>query len=182
MFESISRQKFRRYFQPSRVLIAVIPKKGSDQVNLITLCFHMYCSYKPAMMAFSVWHGSYTHSLIEDVDECVLAVPGEKLAHTALLCGITSGKDFDKIGESKLTLKKSKFVRVPSIQECIANVEMRIVNKVRTGDHITVFGEVLSFSVNKNNKERCLISVGPDFSGYTVLAKQGIHRIGVVEQ
>src|SRR5206468_3591431 len=49
-FTTLRRQQFRRYFQPSRVLLAVVPAPTKSGVNVITLCFNMYCSYKPSMM------------------------------------------------------------------------------------------------------------------------------------
>jgi len=178
-FDQFSRQKFRRFFQPSRIVIGVVPAPGARRVNLITLCFDMYCSYRPPMMAFAVWQGAYTFALLEQAAECVLAVPGEKLAEAALFCGTHSGKDIDKVSASGLSLVESECVAIPGIRECIANIEMRITDQVRTGDHVTVMGEVLRFGVDIRNRERCLLSVGPEHSAYEVLARQGIHRIGV---
>lgn len=180
-FASVSRQDFRRVFQPSRVVLAVIPVPGSSRPNVITVCFDMYCSYKPPMMSFAVQHGSYSFDLLQVAQECVLAVPGEKLAEQTLLCGVRSGRELDKIAACGFDLLTSERVGVPGIRQCIANVEMGIRQKVATGDHLLVVGEVLRFAVDPSNGERCLLSVGPSHAGYTVLARQGIHRIGVVD-
>jgi flavin reductase (DIM6/NTAB) family NADH-FMN oxidoreductase RutF len=180
-FTAVTRQSFRRAFQPSRIVIAVVPDPERARVNLITLCFNMYCSYKPPMMSFAVFQGSHTFSLLARATECVLAVPGERLATQALLCGVESGRERDKARDCGFTLVDSQRVGVPSIRECIANIELRLTDKVRTGDHMTVFGEVLRFGLDERNCERCLVSVGPDHLGYTLLAQKGIHRIAVVD-
>jgi flavin reductase (DIM6/NTAB) family NADH-FMN oxidoreductase RutF len=133
------------------------------------------------MMAFAVWKDSYTFSLLDDATQCVLAVPGEKLADASLFCGMQTGRNTDKVSATGLSLIESESVAVPGIRECIANIEMQITHKVRTGDHMTVFGQVLKFGVDSQKRERCLLSVGPDHSGYEVLARHGVHRIGVVQ-
>ncbi len=180
MFESVRRQEFREYFQPSRISIAIIKSDKENEYNLITLCFSMYCSYKPNMISFSVQNTNYSYKLLDKVDHCVLAIPGEKLAEETLFCGDMSGKNVDKIRKCGFTLYKSSKIETPSILEMKSNIELKIVNKIITGDHLTVFGEVLSFNVNKKNVERNLVSVGKIHEGYEILAAKGIHRIATI--
>lgn len=182
-FTDKRRQEFRDWFQPSRIVVGVLPDPRSRSgVNLITLCFNMYCSYKPPMMAFSIFRGAYSYGLAEAAGECVLAVPGEKLASVALQCGLKSGREVDKVGECGLHLVPSLAINTPGISEAIANIEMRIVERVRLGDHLLIAGEVERFAVDTANSERNLISVGSVYDGYEVLAASGIHRIGVVRR
>ena len=180
LFQPSRRQSFRRYFQPSRIVLGVFNDIDQDRVNVITLCFNMYCSYKPPMMAFSIWRGAYTYSLLDRASECVLSVPGRALAEPTLFCGLKSGEAIDKASACGVKFVPSERVGVPGIAQSIANIELRIVNKVPTGDHMTVVGEVLKFGVDKAKDQTCLVSVGPDHEGYTVLASHGIHRIGIV--
>lgn len=180
MFETVKRQEFRDYFQPSRITIAVIKSDNISGYNLITLCFNMYCSYKPNMMAFSIQRSNYSYKLLENIKSCVLSIPGESLAEQALFCGDVSGKNIDKISECGFRLLESKTIETPSLLEAKSNIELIIKNKIITGDHMTVFGEVVGFNVNKQNRERNLISIGSDHNGYEVLAKKGIHRIAAI--
>jgi flavin reductase (DIM6/NTAB) family NADH-FMN oxidoreductase RutF len=180
-FTRKARQQFRRYFQPSRILLAVLPSEGDADPNLITLCFNMHCSYKPPIMAFSIFKGALSFQLACSAKHCVLTVPGEDLARAVLLCGTVSGRDINKFRETGLTPCRSETVPVPGISEAIANVELKIVHRVELGDHITVFGEVLKFGVDEKNRQRPLVSFGPETKGYTLLAQKGIHRIGIVE-
>jgi flavin reductase (DIM6/NTAB) family NADH-FMN oxidoreductase RutF len=180
-FSNLKRQQFRRVFQPSRIVMALLRDPSQDSWNVITLCFNMYCSYKPAMMAFAVHRRAYSYSILQDATECVLSIPGERLAEQAMYCGTCSGADVRKFEHCGFTPAISSQVSVPGIEEAIANVELRLVNRVRTGDHLTVVGRVLKFGVNQANAERCLLSVGPRTNGYQVLVKRGVHRIAVVD-
>lgn len=180
-FQKASRQRFRHYFQPSRVIIGILPAATPSGFNPITLCFHMYCSYKPPMMAFAIQSGSLSHELVKKSSEVSLAVPGESLAEEALFCGVNSGRDIDKLSHLNLSLHESYTIAVPSLNEAIANVEASIVRLVETGDHITAIVEVKHFSVDATSVERPLLSVGPRTAGYRVLAHQGIHRLGVAD-
>jgi len=179
-FSDLRRQQFRRFFQPSRIVIGVFHDDSRERLNPITLCFDMYCSYKPTMMAFAIHRRAYSYSLLESATECVLSVPGEQLAEQAMYCGTRSATTVHKFEKCGFTPARSKRVSVPGIAEAIANVELRIVNKQHTGDHLTAFGQVLRFGVNERSAECCLLSVGPNTAGYRVLARQGIHRIAVI--
>jgi len=133
------------------------------------------------MMAFAIQKGAYSYKLLAEADECVLAVPGERLAAETLFCGVTSGRNVNKVQECKFKLVESQKICVPGIDDVIANIEARIVKKVQTGDHLTAICEVLRFGVDKENHEQCLLSIGPQTIGYRVIEHQGIHRIGIIE-
>jgi flavin reductase (DIM6/NTAB) family NADH-FMN oxidoreductase RutF len=179
-FDELRRQQFRRYYQPTRILLGLV-ESGTSSINVITLCFSMTCSYKPPLMAIAVHRRSYSYQLFSAAREFVLAVPGEKLAREALFCGVESGREVDKIRECALPLVDSKTVRVPGLESAIANLELLVRSTFDTGDHRTIIGEVRRYAVNTRNQERNLLSVGPQHDGYEILAAKGIHRIAVVK-
>jgi len=180
MFESLRRQKFRRYFQPTRIMIAMVPAPLATGVNPITLCFLTHCSYKPPMIAFAIHDVNWSYDLFRSARECVLAVPGESLAEETLQCGLKSGRHVDKVDALGLRLCDSHEIRVPGLADCVANVETEIAQTVSTGDHLTVVARVRRYGVNRARAERTLLSVGPSHDGYELLASRGVHRIGVV--
>lgn len=181
-FKTLKRQQFRRYYQPTRIVLGIVPADFPSGVNIITLCFSMYCSYDPPMMAFAVQEPAFSYELFRKARECVLSVPGETLAKETLFCGTHSGREVDKVTECGFELIPSSDVEVPGIRTAIANIELTIANKVQTGDHLTLIGLVKRFAVDVNSKERNLLSVGPEHEGYEVLVHKGIHRIGVVDR
>jgi flavin reductase (DIM6/NTAB) family NADH-FMN oxidoreductase RutF len=180
-FRDLRRQQFRRYYQPTRILLGIVESRKTRTPNVITLCFSMTCSYKPAMMAVSVQRHSYSFDLFQTAPEFVLAVPGESLAQETLFCGVKSGREHDKVQECNLQLSASEVVAVPGLLAAIAKIELSVTGRMQTGDHLTVVGEVRRYAVNSSNRERNLLSVGPSHDGYEVLVAKGIHRIGVVD-
>ncbi len=180
-FTELARNQFRRYYQPTRITLGVVQDTRTLNFNLITLCFTSSCSYKPPMVMLAVRRTALSYELFQEARQCVLAVPGEKIADQTLFCGTQSGREVNKVKECGFTLIPSQTVAIPGIAEAIANLEIQIENRLITGDHLSVFGRVTRFAVNKANKQRNLVSVGPCHEGYRVLAAKGIHRIGVVE-
>jgi|SRR5580704_6851469 flavin reductase (DIM6/NTAB) family NADH-FMN oxidoreductase RutF len=179
-FVTLSRQQFRRYFQPSRILLCVMPAPNESGVNIITVCFSMYCSYRPPMLGIAIQNINASYRLIQDIDEYVLSVPGPTLACETLYCGINSMKTVDKVKEMRIELLPSERVTVPGLKSAVANIEMVKQQCILTGDHVLVVGRAVRFAVNRASVALPLLSIGPDTSGYSVLAQKGIHRIGTV--
>ena len=182
VFVPMSRQRFRRFFQPSRIVIGVIPAPNASGVNLITLCFLMHCSYKPPMIAVAIQNINRSFDLIQKAKEYVLAVPGESMAEATLLCGIRSMTEIDdKATAFNLKLESSERIAVPGLANAIGNIELVKEHSLITGDHCLVVGRAVNFRVRKNCSELPLLSIGPDTTGYEVLQQHGIHRIGTVK-
>lgn len=180
--DTVSRQVFRRSFQPSRLLIALVPTPAGDSINPITLCFSMWCSYKPRMMAIAVQNCNYSYECFQSADEYTLAVPGESLVKAALLFGTVSGREVNKINESRVDLVPSVTVGVPTLASSLATLELIKHSQLVTGDHMLIVGRVKRMARNRAVTERPLLSIGPDTSGYELLFKHGQHRVAVVRQ
>ena len=179
-FTTLGRQQFRRYFQPSRIVLGILPAPTPSGVNVITLCFDMHCSYKPPKMAIAIQNIAASFDLANKAKEYVLAVPGPSLAEATVFCGVNSMHQVDKVSHLGLTLCPSETVSVPGLENAIANIELVKENCIDVGDHRIVIGRVLRFAVNRTRRELPLLSVGPDTAGYRVLSQKGIHRIAVV--
>jgi flavin reductase (DIM6/NTAB) family NADH-FMN oxidoreductase RutF len=131
------------------------------------------------MFAFSIQNCNHSYDLIKNTNECVIAIPGERLVEHTMYCGIQSGTRVDKFKECGLSFLKSSIISTPGLLEAKANIELKIVEKVLTGDHITVIGEVMNFNVDQHNSERNLVSVGAEHEGFELLLQKGIHRLAV---
>ncbi|MHB8638731.1 MAG: flavin reductase family protein [Candidatus Acidiferrales bacterium] len=151
-------------------------------MNIITLCFSMYCSYKPPMLAVAIQNVNASYDLIQRASEYVLAVPGPNLVQETLYCGIKSMNKVDKVKRLDIELLPSEHIGVPGLLNAIANIEMVKELDIKTGDHVLVVGRALAFRVNAAIHALPLLSVGPDISGYDVLAQKGVHRIATVSK
>ena len=87
MLEEITYEEGQKiYSRPERiVLVTSAPIIGPP--NIITLGWQMRTSFEPPMLAISVGKTRYSHELISQGGEFVLAVPGIDIAEEVLFCG-----------------------------------------------------------------------------------------------
>jgi flavin reductase (DIM6/NTAB) family NADH-FMN oxidoreductase RutF len=179
MHEVTFQQSLKRWGRPEMIALIVSMDK-SNKPNIITIGWKMRTSIDPPMVAISIGLNRYSHNLIRDSKEFVLAIPGEDLSEATLLCGTESGKEVDKFKEANLTPQPSKFVRPPLIGECIVNLECIVKGELPTGDHTIFAGEVLNSWVSEDNRLN-LLSIGNE-SGYKVLSEDFSYRFGIIKK
>jgi len=166
----------QRCARPERIVWAVAAHDG--QQSICPLGWKMNTSGSPPMMAISVAPARFTHDLILNSGEFVLAWPGEDLAEQTMFCGTHSGRDVDKFAATGLTAVPGDHVAAPLVKECIANLECRVAGHLTTGDHTIFAGEILEVWT-RDEPGRVLCSVGLE-AGYQFLLAQGGYRFGVV--
>ena len=173
-----TRQEFGTYCaRPERIVWAVA--QHGDARSICPLGWKMNTSGSPAMMAISVAPARFTHDLIANSGEFVLAWPGEDLAAATLFCGTRSGRDVDKFREARLTSLEGAYVKAPLVAECVANLECRVAGQLTTGDHTIFAGEILAVWVSEA-PTRQLVSIDGS-SGYDFLLSKGGYRFGAVK-
>ncbi|MEM2727361.1 MAG: flavin reductase family protein [Archaeoglobaceae archaeon] len=119
---------------------------GVDKPNVMTADWVVPLSFEPKLLGVSIGHKRYTNRLIKEFKEFVVAVPTIELLKDVWIAGTVSGVNEDKLSKLRLTLIKSQKVRVPSIKECQANLECKVVNEVEVGDHTFFVGEIVNVS------------------------------------
>jgi len=73
----------------------------------------------------------YTHEFIEESGEFTVNVPTDDMDKIVEICGTISGRKTDKIKECKLTLKKAKKIKTPTIKQCKIHYECQVVYKLK---------------------------------------------------
>jgi flavin reductase (DIM6/NTAB) family NADH-FMN oxidoreductase RutF len=63
--------------------------------------------------------------LIEESGEFVVYIPRAGMLRDVEYCGVVSGRDVDKCSKASFTLKPSKRVKPPLIEECPLNLIAR---------------------------------------------------------
>lgn len=124
------------------VLVSCVGADG--KANIIPLGWSMQTSFLPRLVAISVGKTRFSHKLITESREFVLAVPGEDLAEAVRICGSSTGRSVDKFKKTRLRRVPAKKVAPPLIGECIANNECKVVATLDTGDHTIFIGEVVA--------------------------------------
>ena len=126
--------------------------------NVMTISWTMVVDFTPR---FALTTGAWNHSFraFDKTRECVLAIPGADLLDAAVGIGTCSGADVDKFARFHLTPIPAKMVRAPLIQECLANIECKVVEIVRRHDIIVL--KAVAAHVSTGRKEaRTLHAVG----------------------
>jgi len=133
---------WERKYPEQIVMVTTLSSTGKP--NIITLGWAMPTSADPPMCAISIGLPRYSHALLEEVPEFVLSFPAEDMQEAMLLCGTRSGRDLDKFKESGLTSIPATAVRPPLIGEALTNLECKVVNTLRTGDHTIFVGQIVA--------------------------------------
>ncbi len=143
---------------PSPVaLVTCVDRNGKP--NVLTVGWFMKTSSMPPMVAVSIAPSRYSHHLIEQTGEFVLAVPTKEIIEKVHKCGRVSGREIDKFERFGLTPIPATRVKPPLIKECVANLECIVAGKLKTGDHTIFVGEIVEAHVNDefyNEDEHCL--------------------------
>ena len=135
-------------FPMQAVLVTCNDEKG--KTNIITLAWHTPISKKPPLYGISVAPKRYSHDLIKKTKEFVINFLPYKLVKEVNYCGTHSGRNTDKIEETKLNLIDSEKIKTPSIKEAFAHMECKLVKTVSLGDHTFFVGEIVNLLADEN--------------------------------
>jgi flavin reductase (DIM6/NTAB) family NADH-FMN oxidoreductase RutF len=136
--------KAYRLIYPRPVVLVSCIDPETEKPNIITIAWAVPLSINPPMVGILIAPKRYSHELIERSKEFVINVPTMEILDKAIKCGKVSGRRHDKFSELGLTPKPGKIVKTPSIEECVAHIECKLVNQVATGDHTLFVGEVVA--------------------------------------
>ncbi|RLI78047.1 flavin reductase family protein [Archaeoglobales archaeon] len=146
------------YLYPLRTFLVVA---GTiEKPNAMTADWVTPLSFRPTLLGVSIGHTRYTKKLIEKEKDFVVAVPTLELLKDVWVAGTVSGVKVNKAEEMSVTFVESKKVKAPSIKECQANLECKVVNEVDVGDHTFFVGEIVNVSYGDAFKEK------PDIKSY----------------
>ncbi len=134
--------EYLEFMWPMRhFLITCGDMKGKS--NIIAVSFCMPVSKEPPLIACAIGKRAYSSELIESTKEFVVNVPSQELKPKIYYCGFHSGHQVDKFKETGLTPQPARKVRAPIIDECIAHMECKVKQEIKTGDKNLFIGEVI---------------------------------------
>lgn len=120
----LSRTHF--WIEPGPIILVTTADK--DRINVMTAGFHMMIEHEPPLIGCVIGPWDYTFKILQKTKECVICVPAVDLAIKVVDIGNCSGADVDKFEKFKLTALPAKKVKVPLIEECLANIECKVVD------------------------------------------------------
>jgi len=155
MKKTIKTSTFTPVLHPyNTALITTMGKE--DKPNIIAIAWIIPVSVNPPALTFAIRKERYSYKLLLENGEFVVNIPEIKYAREVFICGTYSGRNTDKFALTKFAPVKSEFVSVPSIEECVANIECRVLQIVdaKVLDHVLVVGRVLNVKVEEELFDR----------------------------
>lgn len=139
------------YLYPLRTYLIVAG--DINRPNPMTADWVIPLSISPPLLGVSIGKTRYTRKLIEEQKDFVVAVPTIELLKDVWIAGTISGSKENKAEKMGVTFIPSEKVKAPSIKECAANLECKVVKEVETGDHILFVGEIVNVTYGDAFKE-----------------------------
>ncbi len=150
---------------------AFITTKKGKKVNTMTIAWGgiNFVWSKPVFIAY-VRYTRDTYQMIESTDEFTISVPLNKdLDKELSYCGSKSGRDYDKIKECNLSLRDSRVIKTPILDDCELHYECKVIYKqamepgniiqsvkdryYKTNDyHVIYYGEIVDSYIIKGEK------------------------------
>ena len=170
----------KRMNRPSRLALAVsMPKDGP--ANIITLGWFMRTSIKPPMFAISIGLTRYSHEILSENRNFVLAVPSINMAEQTMQCGLQSGRNVGKIAEFGIKTRRGKLTNIPILADAVANFECKTITQVRSGDHTIFVGEVKYSWQNDDENLEQLLSIPVNDDRFNKLKQKGSYAFGFIK-
>ena len=162
-------EKYYKAFYPKQlILLTTSDKEGRP--NVATIAWHMPVSIEPPMVAIAIGKSRHSKKLIDATGEFVLNIATEEQKAAVKLCGSVSGRRNDKFSQAKLTPEPSASVRPPSIKECPASIECKVVATYDASDHVIYIGEVVNVrkaeEAPETPKKKILVEAEDEFFGF----------------
>src|SRR5665811_255428 len=138
--------------------VVLVTTDDGQKDNIMTISWTMVLDFTPL---FAITTGEWNHSFaaLRKNRECVIAVPTVDMLDKVVGIGTCSGKDTDKFAKFKLTPVQGKVVKPPLIQECLANIECKVIDIV-TKHNIVVLEAVAAYIDTTRKEKRMVHAVG----------------------
>lgn len=138
--------------------VVLVTTHDGKNNNIMTISWTMVLDFTP-VFAITTGEWNYSFAALRKTRECVIAIPTVDLLDKVVGIGTCSGADTDKFARFRLTPVRGKFVKAPLIRECLANIECKVIDRVRKHDLI-VLKAVAAFVDPVRKERRTLHAVG----------------------
>ena len=138
--------------------VVLVTTNDGKKHNVMTISWIMVVDFTPRFaMTTGPWNHSY--AALRKSKECVIAIPTVDLLDETVGVGTCSGADTDKFEKFRLTPVQGRHVRAPLVQECLANIECRVVDIVEKHSIVVLEGTAAYLDGSRREK-RTVHAVG----------------------
>ena len=142
--------------EPGPVILVTTHDDNKD--NIMTISWTMVMDFTP-VFAITTGEWNYSFAALQKHRECVIAIPTVDLLDKVVGIGTCSGADTDKFAKFELTPVPAKLVKPPLIQECLANIECKVIDLVKK-HNIVVLEAVAAYLDCERKEKRTVHAVG----------------------
>lgn len=132
--------------------VVLITTNDGVKNNIMTLSWIMVVDFTPKF-AITTGDWNYSYKALKKFKECVIAIPAADQIDQIVGIGTSSGKETNKFEKFGLTAKKGQIVSAPLIQECLANIECKVIDIIKKHDIIILEGKVAYYNSDRKNKK-----------------------------
>ena len=132
--EKITLPKASQFTSPNPVTI-VCTQKPDGSTNLATVSWWTYLSYNPGMIAYAMAKTSYSGEMVRNNKKVILTIPGAAIADQVMGCGMSTGRDTDKIAKLGVEMQKveGSEIQIPLHSRVAIQCNLKEYHEV--GDH-----------------------------------------------
>jgi flavin reductase (DIM6/NTAB) family NADH-FMN oxidoreductase RutF len=158
MSKVLLKSVFRPVYPTPAALVTSVAKDGTPNIIVLGECFNISIGLSgPVVVGLAIAPGRYSYGLIKRSGEFGVNFPTADLVEVVDRCGAVSGRKVgNKFAHVGLTPFPATKIKAPLIAECPVNLECKLIDIIKAGDHDLFRGEVLAQHVD----ERCLDSEG----------------------
>jgi flavin reductase (DIM6/NTAB) family NADH-FMN oxidoreductase RutF len=143
----------KKQLGPSDVIFpvpaALVVSGAGDSANVMTVAWIGILSSTPPTIGISLRKSRYSHALIHQSQEFTVNIPSAQQFREVDYCGITSGRQHNKIQELGFTPLPGSVISTPILQECPYNMECKVTQEIELGDYTLFMGEIVQTHVDE---------------------------------
>jgi flavin reductase (DIM6/NTAB) family NADH-FMN oxidoreductase RutF len=160
MQQQVEIQRAAKLKYPEQVVL-VTTRSASGAANVMAVGWVAVASGSPLMFVLGIDDAAYTHELILQTRQFVLAYPHEGMVRETLHAGRGHGRDRDKLAECGLGTAAAIKVQAPLLADAVANFECELVDVYKPGDCPLIVGRVLAAHINTDQTLHRLYTLAP---------------------
>ena len=134
--------------------VVLVTTHDGKKDNIMTISWTLVVDFTP-VFALTTGKWNYSFAALKKHKECVLAIPTIDLLDEVVGIGTCSGSDTDKFDQFGLTPLPGKVVKAPLIKECLANIECKVIDRIKKHNIIVLEG--VAAHMNPARKEKRMI-------------------------
>ena len=135
-------------FLPKPVTLISTAHAGKD--NVMTAAWVSVVCMEPPQVGVAVRESRLTYEIIQASGEFVVNVPSSDLWRAVDICGMVSGRHYDKFALAGLSRTRAAEVAVPLVAECPLSIECRVSASLTLGSHTLFVGLVLAVHLEED--------------------------------